>query len=145
MLTGQSYNSIDDKGRLLIPSRVRNEISGTTLTVTRGVDQSLWLFTPEEWERFSQGIMNATSPLSSKARMIQRRMIAPAQELQIDKAGRVNLPPALIEFAGLTKECVLLGLGRRLEIWDSETYNRYLEDTEEDFQGAVEDLSDLMV
>lgn len=145
MLTGQYQNSIDDKGRLLVPAKVRNEIAGTALYVTRGVEKALWLFTPEEWAKFSQGIMNSLSTLSSKARMIQRRIIAPAQELNIDKAGRINLPPSLMEHAGLDKECVLLGLGRRMEIWDSAAYNAYLDETEDDFQNAVEDMSDLLL
>ncbi len=144
MLAGQSYNSIDDKGRLLIPSRVRNEISGTSLIITRGVDQSLWLFTPGEWERFSGKILEALSPLSAKARMVQLRLIAPAQELQIDKAGRVNLPPSLMQFAGLKKECVILDVGQRLELWDAEAYTQYLDSTEEDFHEAVEEIGELM-
>ena len=144
MITGQFRNSLDEKGRLLIPARIRSEISGSVLVVTRGIDRCLWLFPPEEWRSVSDSLMVAASPFTRRARLLQRRIIAPAQELDLDKAGRINLPPALQEAAGLERECVILGIKRYIEIWDVEEYDRYLAESEDEFQEAAEQLGGLI-
>ena len=144
MITGEFHNSLDEKGRILIPSRIRNEIAGNTLILTRGIDRCLWLFPIDEWTKISQGLMESTSLFQSKARMIQRRIIAPAQEMEIDKAGRINISPALREYAGLEKDCIILGIENYLELWSESEYRLYLEETEPDFQAAAEELGDLI-
>ena len=144
MITGEYHNSLDEKGRILIPSRIRNEIAGNTLVLTRGIDRCLWLFPIDEWTKISQGLMESTSLFQSKARMIQRRIIAPAQEMEIDKAGRINISPALREYAGLEKDCIILGIENYLELWSESEYRLYLEETEPDFQAAAEELGDLI-
>jgi MraZ protein len=144
MITGEFHNSLDEKGRLLIPARIRGGITGNVLVVTRGIDRCLWLFPPEEWRSVSDSLMGAASPFTKRARLLQRRIIAPAQELELDKAGRINLPPALAESAGLRRECVILGIKRYIEIWDIEEYDRYLADSEDEFQEAAEELGGLI-
>ena len=140
MLTGEFRNALDEKGRLLIPSRIRNEIVGSDLVLTRGMDRCLWLFPPDQWRALSESLMRAASPFTREARMMQRRIIAPAQEVEIDKAGRINIPRSLMQSAGLSRDCVLLGINRYLEIWDADAYDAYLEETEPDFQQAAEKL-----
>lgn len=144
VLTGEYKNTLDEKGRILIPSRIRNEIAGGGLIITRGVDKCLWLFPPEEWRRIAESIMGATSQFKSRARLLQRRIIAPAQEVEFDKSGRLNIPPTLRESAGLSKDAVILGIDRYLEIWDEGEYNNYLDSSEEEFQEAAEELGDLL-
>ncbi len=144
MLTGEYRNAVDEKGRLLVPSRVRNEIAGSVLVVTRGLDTCLWLFEPEVWTRFSEKIMGATSPFDAKARVIQRRIIAPAQEMEIDKAGRITIPQTLRDYAKLKKDSVILGIKKYLELWDEAEYLAYCESTEEAFQEAAEELGGLV-
>ena len=144
VITGEYHNSLDEKGRILIPSRIRNEIAGNTLVLTRGIDRCLWLFPIDEWTKISQGLMESTSLFQSKARMIQRRIIAPAQEMEIDKAGRINISPALREYAGLEKDCIILGIENYLELGSESEYRLYLEETEPDFQAAAEELGDLI-
>ncbi|MFP4430607.1 MAG: division/cell wall cluster transcriptional repressor MraZ [Spirochaetota bacterium] len=144
MITGEFHNSLDEKGRLLIPARIRGGITGNVLVVTRGIDRCLWLFPPEEWRTVSDNLMGAASPFTKRARLLQRRIIAPAQELELDKAGRINLPPALQESAGLRRECVILGIKRYIEIWDTEEYDRYLAESEDEFQEAAEELGGLI-
>ena len=73
--------------------------------------------------------------------MVQRRIIAPAQEIEIDKSGRLGIPPTLRDAAGLRKECTILGMMKYLEIWDEETYREFLEVNEEKFKEATEELS----
>lgn len=146
MLNGEYRNSLDEKGRFLIPVRIRSEISGSILVITRAVDKCLWIFTPDEWRRISESIMGSSSMFKSKTRLLQRRIIAPAQECEIDKSGRITIPPSLRESAGLAskKEAVILGVQRYMELWDVETYNEYLEESEKEFLEAAEDLGDLL-
>lgn len=131
---------MDDKGRTLIPSRLRSEIPGNTLVITSGIDRCLWLFPPEEWKQLSDSLMEAASPFSRRARLLQRRIIAPAQEVELDKTGRLLIPPTLKEAAGLGKECVFLGIKKYIEIWDVAAYEEYLAANEAEFQEAAEEL-----
>lgn len=144
MLTGEYRNSLDEKGRLLVPARLRSAIPGASLVITRGVDKCLWLFPPEEWRSLAASLMEAASPFQKKARLLQRRIIAPAQEIELDKAGRLNIPPTLAESAGLSRECMVLGIEKYLEIWDLGEYQRYFEETEEEFREAAEELGGLV-
>jgi len=144
MITGEYRNSLDEKGRLLIPSRVRSEIPGSVLVITQGVDKCLWLFPPEEWKRISENLMASTSIFQSRARLIQRRIVAPAQETEIDKLGRITIPQTLREYAGLTKETVILGIKNYLEVWDETAYRDYWTDKEPEFQEAAEELGKIV-
>lgn len=140
MITGQYHNALDEKGRILLPSRLRAEIPGNSLVITSGIDRCLWLFPPEEWKQLSDKLMEAASPFSRKARLLQRRIIAPAQEVELDKTGRILIPQSLKETAGLQKECILHGIKKYIEIWDVGEYNRYLDENEDEFQEAAEEL-----
>ncbi|TVR03447.1 MAG: transcriptional regulator MraZ [Spirochaetaceae bacterium] len=144
MITGQFQNALDDKGRLLIPSRIRGEITGNVLVITRGIDRCLWLFPPEHWRTLSDSLMGAASPFTKRARLLQRRIIAPAQEVEVDKAGRINIPQALATSVGLQRECVILGIKKYVEIWDVDAYDAYLDESEEEFQEAAEELGGLV-
>jgi MraZ protein len=140
MITGEFRCSLDEKGRLLIPARIRAEVAGFVLILTRGVENCLWLFPPEEWKTFSENLIGSTSLFQEKARLIQRRMIAPAQETEIDKAGRIVIPQTLREYAALQKECLILGLKKYIEIWSETAYQSYLEENEAKFKEAAEEL-----
>lgn len=144
MITGESRNNLDEKGRIMIPSRLRTEIAGNILVVTKGIDRCLWLFPPEEWKRISENLMESTSMFDPKARLIRRQIIAPAQEVEIDKSGRINISHALRESAGLEKECIILGIENYIEIWAEPEYRKYQEDSEEAFQEAAKELSKLL-
>ncbi|MFW5814336.1 MAG: division/cell wall cluster transcriptional repressor MraZ [Spirochaetota bacterium] len=144
MITGEFHIALDEKGRLLIPARVRNEVRGNSLVVTRGIDRCLWLFAPDEWREFSAKLLGASSPLSKRGRLLQRRIIAPAQEIELDKAGRLNVPKALQESADLTKETRLLVMERYMEIWDAEAYRQYEQESEAELQEAAEELGGLV-
>jgi MraZ protein len=140
MLTGEFRCSLDEKGRLLIPARMRTEVTGNEIILTRGVENCLWLFPPEEWKTFSENLIGSTSLFQEKARLIQRRMIAPAQETEIDKAGRIVIPQTLREYAGLSKDCLILGLKKYIEIWSEAAYQSYLSENEAKFKEAAEEL-----
>jgi MraZ protein len=131
---------LDEKGRLLIPARMRAEVLGSVVVLTRGVENCLWLFPPEEWKAFSEKLIGSTSLFQEESRLIQRRMIAPAQETEIDKAGRIVVPPTLREYAALKKECIILGLKKYVEVWSEESYQAYLDANEAKFKEAAEKL-----
>jgi MraZ protein len=140
MLTGEYRYSLDDKNRLMIPARIRAEIAGNSVVLTRGVDQCLWLFTHEEWKKIVQSLIGSTSLFQEKARLMQRRIIAPAQETEIDRSGRISIPTTLKEFSALKKECIILGIQSYIEIWDEENYLSYLQVNENRFKEAAEEI-----
>ena len=140
MISGEYRYALDEKGRLMVPAKVRSEVVGNVMILTRGVDRCLWLFPFDEWQKLSENLIAATSPFSERARLIQRRILAPAQEVEIDRSGRIAIPPTLREFATLKKECTILGMVKYLEIWDEPAYTAYLEDNEERFKEAAEEI-----
>ena len=143
LLTGEYRNTLDEKGRILFPTRLRNELTGNVLILTQALDRCLWLFTPEEWKNLSGKIMESASPFNAQARLVLRRLIAPAQEVEFDKAGRLSIPQSLREYANLSKDCIVLGVNRYIELWDSAEYKTYLEETEASFNEATEELSSI--
>ena len=143
LLTGEYRNTLDEKGRILFPTRLRNELTGNVLVLTQALDKCLWLFTPEEWKELSVKIMTNSSPFNSQARLVLRRLIAPAQEVEFEKSGRISIPQSLREYANLTKDCVVLGVNKYIELWDSTTYQDYLSASESSFQEAAEGLSSI--
>ena len=143
LLTGEYKNTLDEKGRIQIPSKLRGNLSGNVLIVTQSLDRCLWLYTPEEWKNLSSKIMESASPFNTQNRLVLRRLIAPAQEVEFDKSGRLSIPQSLREYAGLAKECVILGINKYMELWDAETYEKYLLENEENFLQAAETLNEI--
>ena len=146
-MTGEYRNTLDEKGRILFPAKSRNELFGDSeknvLIVTQSFDRCLWLYTLDEWKNLSSKIMEAASPFSKQNRLVLRSLIAPAQEVELDKAGRLSIPQSLREYAGLTKDCTILGINRYMELWDADAYSRYLEENDEDLKDAAEALSNI--
>jgi MraZ protein len=141
MMTGEFRAALDEKGRLMIPTKLRSEITGDAVVVTKSVDGCLWMFTLSNWEVFSQSLQSSVGMFSQRDLMIQRRIIGSAMELDVDKAGRIGISALQREFAGLTKECLLIGLGNFVEIWDEAAYAAYTQATEESFGPAVQSLN----
>ena len=144
LLTGEYKNTLDDKGRFLFPAKLRSALSSNVLIVTQAiVDRCLWLFTPEEWEKISSKLMDNASPFSAKNRLIMRSFISPAQEIEFDKAGRLSIPQSVREYASLSKDCIVLGVNKYLELWDSSSYNAYLSENEANLLEASEELNSI--
>ncbi len=110
------------------------------MVVTRGFDKCLWLFTPDEWEKISSSVMAKASPFNPQHRSVLRHLISPATDIEIDKSGRLSITQALRESAGLTKECVLLGVDKYMELWDAQSYAEYLEANASSIDSAAEEL-----
>ncbi len=143
LLTGEYRNTLDEKGRILFPSRLRSELTDNVLILTQGLDRCLWLFPPAEWKNLSSKLMDSASLFQSQARLVLRRLIAPAQEVEFDKTGRISVPQSLREYAGLSRDCVILGINKYIELWDSAEYRSYLDETETSFREATEGLGDI--
>ena len=141
LLTGEYRNTLDEKGRILFPTKLRTGMAGNVLVVTQAFDRCLWLFTPEEWENISSKLMENASPFNEKNRLVLRRFIAPAQEIEFDKSGRLSIPQSLREYASLSKDCVILGVNKYMELWDAESYKAYLTESEDSFRSAAEELN----
>ena len=121
MFMGEYSHTIDTKGRLIIPSKFREEL-GETFVVTKGLDGCLFVFSDEEWKAFE--IKLKSLPLPNKnARQFARFFVAGATPCELDKQGRILLPATLREFAGLEKDVVLTGMLNRIEIWSKEKWN----------------------
>lgn len=127
---------MDDKGRLAIPAKFRFELSAGAV-VTRGLENCLFLYTREEWEKLAQRLA-AQSYNNSFARI----MLAGAMDVEFDKQGRVVLPEYLRKHAGLEKEVVVAGLYNRLEIWDKEKWEKYKSSNEKSLGNIAEKLSE---
>lgn len=147
MLTGEYRNTLDEKGRILIPSKLKNELfdgaDKNVLVVTQSFDRCLWLYTVDEWKSLSAKIMETASPFNSQNRLVLRTLVAPAQEIELDKSGRLSIPQSLREYAGLTKDCVILGINKYIELWDAESYSLYLEANDESLKSAAEALGSI--
>ncbi|GAA0412064.1 division/cell wall cluster transcriptional repressor MraZ [Paenibacillus motobuensis] len=140
MFMGEFQHSIDEKGRIIIPAKFR-DLLGTSFVVTRGLDQCLFVYPATEWELLEQKLK--TLPLmKSDARAFTRFFFSGATECEWDKQGRVNIPSNLRQYAKLEKECVVLGVSNRVEIWSRSTWEQYFEQSEESFNEIAEKLVD---
>lgn len=120
MFMGEYNHTIDAKGRLIVPSKLRESL-GDEFVVTKGLDGCLFVYPKEEWSAFEEKL-GALPLTNSNARKFSRFFLAGAAEVEVDKQGRVLLPGVLREFAGLKKDVVLVGVSRRVEIWSKEKW-----------------------
>lgn len=120
-LSGGYINTLDEKGRVAFPARLKNELSGDNFVITRGIERCLYLFSSEAWRDFEERLQKSDA-MSRDWRRMQRHFLGWASETVIDKSGRLAIPQSLREYAGLNREVIVMGLGRRIEIWDAERY-----------------------
>ncbi|MEC0369941.1 division/cell wall cluster transcriptional repressor MraZ [Paenibacillus chibensis] len=140
MFMGEFQHSIDDKGRLIIPAKFR-ELLGSSFVITRGLDQCLFVYPMNEWSILEQKLKSLPL-MKSDARAFTRFFFSGATECEWDKQGRVNLPGNLRQYAKLDKECVVLGVSNRVEIWSKDTWETYFQQSEGAFNEIAEKLVD---
>ena len=143
MFIGEYKHNIDDKARLAIPTKFRDELKKGAV-VTRGLDNCLFLYTKEEWKKLA-GKLSALPFSQANSRAFARLMLAGAMDVKIDKQGRIILPDYLREFSKIKKKVVVAGLYSRLEIWDEEIWNKYKTETEKQSSKIAEKLGELGV
>ena len=123
MLIGEYEHSLDAKGRLIMPAKLRTDM-GEKFIITKGLDGGLFVFSQNEWSNFESKLKEL--PLTNKnARDFVRFFLSGATECEIDKQGRFLLVNTLREYAEITKEVIIIGVGTRLEIWNKEKWKKY--------------------
>jgi len=141
MLMGEFHVRMDEKGRLIIPSKFRSEL-GDSFVITRGLDKCLFVYSNAEWEKLANKL--STLPFTKKdARNFSRFLLSGATVCEFDKQGRINITSPLVGYAGLNKTCVIIGVNDRLEIWDEEVFNNFLTENEENFSEMAENLFEM--
>ncbi|MDE9366491.1 division/cell wall cluster transcriptional repressor MraZ [Luteipulveratus sp. YIM 133132] len=138
MFLGTHTPRLDDKGRLFLPAKFRKELAGG-LVVTRGQERCLYVFAMAEFERII-ATMSSTPVTSRAVRDFQRVFLSAASDEIPDKQGRVTIPAVLREYAGLSRDCTVIGAGARVELWDTAAWNEYLSATEESFSEQSEEV-----
>lgn len=141
MFMGEYTHSMDSKGRLIIPSKLREDLT-EKFVITRGLDNCLFLYPFPEWNTLEEKLTSL--PMTSKnARNFVRFFFSGASECELDKQGRVSLPSNLRDFADFEHEIVIIGLANRIELWAKEKWDNYMdevEDSYEDIANAMEEL-----
>lgn len=140
-LKGQFNHSIDAKGRLIIPTKLR-EALGETFVITKGLDGCLYGYPQEDWAEFEEKLKKLPM-LNKRARQTKDFFMAGAADCELDSQGRILLPQILRDFAGITKEVAIVGNIERIEIWDLDTWNQRSIEIAENMDEIVEDLDAL--
>ena len=138
MFLGTHTPRLDDKGRLFLPAKFRDKLAAG-LVMTRGQERCLYVFPMDEFVSITQKFQSA--PTSSKAaRDYMRVFLSGASDEIPDKQGRVTVPAGLREYAGLDRDCTVIGAGSRVEVWDTAAWNEYLASTEQAFADQSEEV-----
>ncbi|MBA4542548.1 MULTISPECIES: division/cell wall cluster transcriptional repressor MraZ [Thermoactinomyces] len=141
MFMGEYRHNIDDKGRLIVPAKFRDGL-GETFVITRGLDQCLFAYPGSEWTQLEQKLKSLPFT-KADARKFTRFFFSGACEVEQDKQGRINIPGHLRDYAKLKKECVIIGVSTRVEIWCKELWEDYYSSSEESFNEIAESIVDL--
>lgn len=138
MFLGTHTPRLDEKGRLFLPAKFREDLA-EGLVVTRGQERCLYIWPVEEFGRLTEQMRQA--PVTNKAaRDYLRMLFAGASDERPDKQGRVTIPAMLREYAGLTRDCVVIGAMNRLEIWDEQAWGLYSQEQEQAFADLSEEV-----
>lgn len=137
MFMGEYHHSIDSKGRIIVPSKVRDGL-GENFIVTRGLDGCLFLYPKEEWDKKIEKFKEL--PDTKDKRQFMRIFLSGATICEYDKQGRINIPNPLIEFAKLEKDCIIIGVDEKLEIWSKERWEEFIANNEENLSDIADSL-----
>jgi MraZ protein len=137
MLLGEYEHTIDDKGRITLPSKFREHFK-SGIVITRGMDKCLYAYTPAEWQKVVKNQLGQLDPFSPDSRRLQRFFFSGAAQTKPDSQGRVMLPPAPARRAALEREVVIAGVNDHLEIWDSSAWQALMKEIEEQAEDAAE-------
>lgn len=138
MLIGEYHHNLDEKGRLIIPAKFRDEI-GSEFIITRGLDGCLFIYAMDTWNKIVSKLQ--TLPFTKKdARTFNRFFLSSATTSEFDRQGRINIPSNLITYANIKKECTIIGVNDRLEVWATEKFNTLIEDNIDAIEEVAENL-----
>ncbi len=138
MFIGEYHHTIDEKGRIIIPAKFRDSL-GDQFIITRGIEACLFVYSLENWAKITNKL--SALPFTKKdARTFNRFFLSGATDVELDKQGRVNISQPLIDYAGLLKDCVVVGTGDRLEIWSQESWNGFFDSTKDNMSDIADHL-----
>lgn len=138
MFLGEYQHSIDEKGRIIMPARFREQL-GDKFIITRGLDGCLFVYSESEWHKLAAEVQNL--PLAKKdARNFARMLFSGAAEGECDKQGRVSIPQSLRELAKIERDLVTIGVSTRIEIWAKEVWQDVNENAGDTFEELAEKL-----
>ena len=137
---GEFHHNIDDKGRLIIPSKFRSEL-GEKFIITKGLDKCLFIYSLTEWNKIIEKL-SSLQFTKKNVRAFERAFIGGASTIEFDRQGRINITSPLVHYANISKECVIIGVNERLEIWSKENFENYMKENEESLEEITEDLFD---
>jgi len=138
MFMGEYQHTIDTKGRMIIPAKFRDGL-GEQFVLTRGLDQCLFGYPMSEWKLIEEKLK--ALPLTKKdARAFTRFFFSGAVECDLDKQGRINIASNLLQYAKLEKECVVIGVSNRIELWSKSIWEQYTEEQEDSFAEIAENM-----
>lgn len=141
MFIGEFQHNLDDKGRVAVPAKFRAELQQGAV-VTKGLDDCLFLYTNSAWKELVSNKLSQLSFSKANQRAFARFMLSGASEISCDSQGRVVVPEYLRQFAGLSKQVVIVGLYDRLEIWDKDRWEAYRQDNDQASSSIAESLEE---
>jgi len=140
LFRGEHHYSLDDKGRVVLPLKFRRAL-GDTVVVTRGLDECVAVYAPAEWVKNEKKLR----ALPVSRRDFARFMLSSAEDIELDKQGRVSIPQHLREYAKIDREAVVVGMGNRLEIWGLANWKRYIAEVQAKAPALASELEDLSI
>lgn len=140
LFLGEFQHTIDDKGRVIVPAKFREGL-GKGFIVTRGLDNCLFVYPQEEWKLMEEKLKKLPFT-KSDARAFVRFLFSGATDCELDKQGRILLPANLREYAQINRDCVVIGVSNRVEIWSREKWLQYSSQAEESFDDIAEKIVD---
>ena len=140
MFMGEFHHNIDEKNRLTFPAKFRESL-GESFIITRGFEECLFVYSMNEWNKITDKLKNL--PFTKKdVRSFTRFFLSGATAAEFDKQGRINITSPLISYAEIKKECVIIGVGDRLEIWSLEKWNNFYDTNKDELSDIAENLFD---
>lgn len=138
MFMGEYHHSLDEKGRIIIPKNYREEL-GESFIVTRGLENCLFVYAMSEWNKIVEKLKKL--PFTKKdARNFTRFFLSGATVVELDKQGRINIASPLMDYASLEKDCVVVGVNDRIEIWSKDKWENFFQENQDNLSDIAENL-----
>ena len=134
---GEFHHNLDTKGRLILPAKIRENL-GEKFIITKGIDKCLFVYPLNEWESIIQKYRGL--PNTKEARDFMRFFLSGASECEFDRLGRINISEPLLKYASLNRECVIIGVNERLEIWNKDLWDNFVLENEKNFSNIADHL-----
>jgi len=141
MFMGEYHHTMDDKGRIIMPAKFRENL-GENFVVTRGLDNCLFVYPFEEWQSM-EGKLTKLPLTRQDARAFVRFFLSGAVDCEFDKQGRISIPSNLREHSHIVKDVVIIGVANRLELWSKERWEKYIQIAEESYEEIAEKMEEL--